>query len=182
MIDVDVINKSIRDYVGLVTGLNTDTNVLKANQNAPTPTTPFASVLITPIASIGQDQIGYEDISPETTTNINETRDGVRQFNASINFFMASAINNAFKLQGASYESANLAFLVSNGIGYINTTDVRDLTEIDLANFEERAQIDMLFHVIDTNINEVDSVQEVDIEVNIETEQGDYQNTIEVTL
>ena len=176
MLDVAVLNQSIRHYVSLVTGLDIDKAARKANQDAPAGSDPFATVLITPVTTVGHDEITYEDQSGPDI-DVVESRSGTRSFMASINFFQTGAINNAMSMQGAAYETINLEFLASKGLGFIRSSDYRDLTEVDLARYEERGQVDLFFYVIDDNSNVVQSVQSQEIEF----EFDEYTNIIEVT-
>lgn len=176
MLDVDTINQSIRHYVAQVTGLNQDTGVRKADQDAPTGNTPFATVKITPLTPEGRDQVTYEDRA-DPDLDVDETREGTRQILASINFFQAGAIDFAIQMQGSAYESENQDFLRARGLGFISASEYRDLTEIDLARYEQRAQLDMFFYAIDDNSNVVLSIQSQEIEA----EFDDYSNVIEVT-
>ena len=170
------LNQSIRHYVSLVTGLNVETNILKADQNAPTPKTPFATVKITPIGSVGLDAIVLTD-EDDPDIDMLEDRTGVRMISASINFFQAGAMNYALTMQGSAYESANGDFLRARGLGFIRSSDVRDLVDIDLARWEERAQIEMFFYIIDENQNEVSSIQSQELDMTVD----DYNNEFEVT-
>lgn len=179
MIDVDVLNQSIRHYVAQVTGLNVNTGVRKAAQDAPAGSTPFATVKIILVTPIGHDEIN--DIDRTADVDIDENRYGHREFTASINFFNANAINNAYKMQGSAYETPNLEFLASKDLGFVRASDVRDLTEIDLARYEERGQLDMFFNVIDDNTNVVSSIQSQEIDGTSEVDGKTYNNIIEVT-
>lgn len=174
MLDVDTLNQSVRHYVAQVTGLDQDTAVRKADQDAPVGDIPFATVKITPLIPEGQDQVTYEDRVADV--DLDEKRQGTRQLLASINFYGDGAINNAIKMQGSAHESANQDFLRARFLGFINASEYRDLTGIELARYEQRAQLDMFFYVIDDNENIVSSVQQQDIEANVD----DYTNVIEV--
>ena len=180
MIDVSVLNQSIRHYISQVTGLDIDTAVRKADQDAPTGSVPFASVKIILVSKIGHDEINHIDQSTPSI-DINENRSGNREFTASINFFNSNALNNAYKMQGSVYENANHDFLISKSIGFVRSSDVRDLTEIDLARYEERGQLDMFFNAIDNNTNTVSSIQSQEIDGTFEVDGKTYNNIIEVT-
>jgi len=179
MIDVNILNQSIRHYIAQVTGLDIDTGVRKADQDAPTGSDPFATVKIILVSSIGHDEISGVDRTADV--DIDEIRNGLREFTASINFFNTEALNNAYKMQGSSYETASLEFLGSKNLGFARSSDVRDLTEIDLARYEERAQLDMFFNVIDDNTNVVSSIQSQEIDGTLEADGKTYNNIIEVT-
>lgn len=181
MIDVDAINKSVRGYVSLVTSLNVDTNVLKADQDAPIPKDqPYASVKVLLVGKEGHDEIDFED-QPGPDVDLVETREGERRVDVSINFFGTGALNNANKMLGAAYESANFEYLIANKLGFIDASDVRNLSEIDLSRYEERGQLDMFFYIIDNNSNIVSSVQSQVVETTFEESGTQYTNDIEVT-
>ena len=175
MLDIATINQSIRHYVAQVTGLDINENVRKANQDAPTGSDPYATVLITPLTTEGHDSVTYTD-QADPDIDLDQLREGNRVVLASINFFQAGAINFVLQMQGSAYEVANQDFLRSKFLGFIRAGQYNDLTEIDLSRYEQRAQLDMFFYVIDDNSNVVSSTQQVDIETNFD----DYQNLIEV--
>ena len=177
MLDIDTINQSVRHYITQVTELNVDTQVLKANQDAPVPKTgSYATVLTTPIAPEGHDEVTYID----NGIDVDEKREGTRNILASINFYRDDAINFALMMQGSAYESANQAVLRAKGLGFITASDYRNLTGVDLARMEQRAQLDMFFYVIDENENVVSSVQESDVDMTFEGDNETITNTIEV--
>lgn len=144
MIDVHTINAAFRTVIRTLLAMPAN-SVRPANRSAPTGTEQFATVLVTGIRAEGEDEQRYANAAGQTVT---ETVEGQRRATASVQFFRADAMSKATRLGVLLRTSAASDSLRAAGLGFIRAGPVRDLSGIDAADWEERAQIDIELYCI----------------------------------
>ena len=145
---VDDINKLIRKFIRETLALP-ENSVRKANQTAPTgkQSEPFATVLITLIDATGEDD-RHLDNEAAPSLNVAETIIGQRRLVASIQFFRDDAYTKACRLNALLSMSSSVDKLQAIGLGLVRASPARNLTAVIDSAWEERAQIDLEFHLV----------------------------------
>lgn len=94
---------------------------------------------------VGQD-ISVLTYNPQGD-DFTQTIDKPKYCTFSINIYGNDSYNIAERLRtSVFFESVNNAF-VSAGLGYISSSDVKNLTQLVSTNYEKRAQFDITFYV-----------------------------------
>jgi hypothetical protein len=148
MPDLNAVNKQVRELVRSVLAMPAD-SVRPANQNAPTGTVDmqFATVLITDIKPTGWDDIRVEnEASP--STSLQESVVGQRHMVASVQFFRGDAYSQACKLRTLLSLSSSIDKLQAAGLGFVRASAAKNLSAVVDTAWEERAQIDLEFHLV----------------------------------
>lgn len=145
---VDDINKRIRKFIRETLALP-ENSVRKANQTAPTgkQSEPFATVLITLIDATGEDDRRLDN-EAVPSMNVAETIIGQRRLAASIQFFREDAYTKACRLNALLSMSSSVDKLQAMGLGLVRASPARNLTAVIDSAWEERAQIDLEFHLV----------------------------------
>jgi len=145
---VDDINKLIRKFIRETLALP-ENSVRKANQTAPTgkQSEPFATVLITLIDATGEDDRRLNN-EAAPSLNVAETIIGQRRLVASIQFFREDAYTKACRLNALLSMSSSVDKLQAIGLGLVRASPARNLTAVIDSAWEERAQIDLEFHLV----------------------------------
>lgn len=142
---LDQLHDSFRTYLKELLGF--PNNYFRvANQNAPVGESPFATVLFSTIQHTGQDEHKFIPIG--MTDQITEIVIGQRTLFVSVQFFGASAIYNASRLKTLLTLTKSSTKLKTIGLGFIKSSQVRDLSAIVDTYFEPRGQIDLEFYLI----------------------------------
>lgn len=141
------INRRIRQLLRTVLGLS-ENYVRPANQNAPTGSMddPFATVLIVDYSPTGWDS--KREADGTLPDDIIETQEGQRLIMASVQFFRANAMTLAQRLPAALQTSAAIGLMRELGLGLVHLSSARDLAAVVNTLYEERAQLDIQFHLV----------------------------------
>lgn len=163
----------------LVTSLTT-LPVIVAQQNAPRPIDiQYATVNIFASNGIGWDDVTHTDqASPDL--DLDETITGTRQLSVSFNFFRDNAFDYCSRFRTLLQGNVSEAYLKANGLSLGQRGQTRDLTEDINKNFEQRAQIDIDFYVLDVETLTVRSIQSLEIGGNYESGGRVTDITIEI--
>lgn len=152
---VDDINKLIRKFIRETLSLP-ENSVRKANQTAPTgkQSEPFATVLITLIDATGEDDRRLDN-EAAPSLNVAETIIGQRRLVASIQFFRDDAYTKACRLNALLSMSSSVDKLQAIGLGLVRASPARNLTAVIDSAWEERAQIDLEFHLVAKEVQSI---------------------------
>lgn len=152
---VDDINKLIRKFIRETLALP-ENSVRKANQTAPTgkQSEPFATVLITMIDATGEDDRRLDN-EAAPSMNVAETIIGQRRLAASIQFFRDDAYTKACRLNALLSMSRSVDKLQAIGLGLVRASPARNLTAVIDSAWEERAQIDLEFHLVAKEVQSI---------------------------
>lgn len=166
---VDDINKLIRKFIRETLALPED-SVRKANQTAPTgkQSEPFATVLITLIDATGEDDRRLDN-EAAPSLNVAETIIGQRRLVASIQFFRDDAYTKACRLNALLSMSSSVDKLQAIGLGLVRASPARNLTAVIDGAWEERAQIDLEFHLVAKEVQSIPTYGTFPISVTTES-------------
>lgn len=166
---VDDINKLIRKFIRETLALP-ENSVRKANQTAPTgkQSEPFATVLITLIDATGEDDRRLDN-EAAPSMNVAETIIGQRRLVASIQFFRDDAYTKACRLNALLSMSSSVDKLQAIGLGLVRASPARNLTAVIDSAWEERAQIDLEFHLVAKEVQSIPTYGTFPISVTTES-------------
>ena len=145
---LDQLNRYIRETVQLVLpGL---TDIVAYYPNAPRPNGTYATVNIAALTVIGNGEKAYnpsgDDVLSTHYAQMNAT--------VSVNFYREGARQAAAEFLNALWRQEVIDLWNANGMGFIDSTDVRDLTYLLNQDHEERAQLDINVHFLLTALEE----------------------------
>lgn len=157
MIDYLELKKKGVGLVKMITGLDDD-HVIIANQNISPEDMPdglYATVNI-----IGDETFGASEKRQESSATFEHPDLGVISdivditernviVQMSVNFFRSGAVSYASSMQDACRRRVVSGYLWANELGWQRTSPVRNLTGIQNAGYEERAQIDLFLYAKD---------------------------------
>lgn len=144
MIDHIDLNRKLRQLVRHCTGM-AETEVRPANQLGPATGDKWATVLIINVRAPGPSFNTWSNVS---ATQVKETEGTHYQCTVSFQFFRQDAVALANKLRDRISLSSALQLMQDLGLGYVSAKPVRNLAGVVNSNWEERAQVDMDFHVV----------------------------------
>lgn len=165
------LNQKIRDVVRLCTGMVGDT-VRPANQVAPTKGDIFATVYIATDSERGHADIRQQNIPGDPALRIEETATAQSLAMASIQFFRAGAIDAAKKLKRRIQMTDAQDLMGLHGLGFVKASDVRNLTMAVNEIWEERAQIDIEFHYVNSEVINVNTYGTFPVDVKMGADQS----------
>ena len=137
-----------------------------ANQNAPVGESAYASVFFSTLQHTGQDT--HEFVPIINTDQITEIVIGQRILNVSVQYFGANAVYNASRLKTLLTIGKASTKLKTIGLGFIKSSQVRDLSVPVDTYFEPRGQIDLEFHLIAKETDVVETYGTFPIEMETE--------------
>lgn len=173
MLSLDL-NRAIRRLVELTTGIAPGL-VRAANENVEVPDAGlWATVLVTQLAPRGWDVHSWEEIDASPTLQVEETAEAERLVMASINFYRDGANDAAGRLTSRITLTDAAALMRQRGIGFVSLTPARNLTGVVFGIWEERAQLDVYFHVCTSEETAVDTYGEFPFRLYTETYQVDF--------
>jgi hypothetical protein len=145
--DAQTVGDSLRAIVRQLLAMPAN-SVRPADQVAPVGGTaePFASVRYVSEDYTGDDVESWADVAPDTATPPNDLSNsmiGPREALFSINFYRSGSLKRARRLQALLASPAGLELLDAADLGVSNVSSVRNLSAIESAEFEERAQVDL---------------------------------------
>ncbi len=162
---LDEFNKVIRDTINMT--VNLDTPALAHYINAPKPKTgSFATVNVNNIRKIGTKDISYESAGNDLAEKVVM----VYESSVSVSFFRAGANQNSGIFIGSMQSNLVTEFLSSLGVGFIRVSDLRDLTILDKASYDERSQVDLFVQF------ELTPVIRTVIGIDVARVKGDIEN------
>ncbi|WRQ13129.1 tail completion protein [Vibrio phage vB_VpM-pA2SJ1] len=187
MLNYDELGEKCVSLVRLITGLD-EQNVLIADQGISPEYMPkglYATVKIVSDQNIGASGKGQqaddEEINVPGVDNAVDIVDITKRqvlLRVSINFYRQGARAYASSLQDASRRYIVSKFLWENKLGWQRTGAVNDLTDLQNAGYEERAQIDVYLYAEDIIRDIIPAIYHTSIIV--EDEKGNKLNEVDV--
>jgi|SRR5579859_2887251 len=155
--DWPTIEDAIQAWVKAGTGLD-DAKVIWSRQEGEQPSQPFVSMYRANLDTDGIDFVSsFTDLTRPAGQEVEQRVQGNRQFMLSVNAYTAQeAIGNgsAFALMSKLKTSAALPSQIANlgdaGLSIFDFSQIRDLSAIDNALWESRAQLDIHFYVAES--------------------------------
>lgn len=166
--------RSLSSIIQTVTGVK---DVILANPNNPSPSGAYASILIAQSASPTSSGTLKSKVSDDQM-NVEITNRYPVVWECTINFWRGDAIANASKLVRAQYLPIVSDTLLSKNMGWVNCSDVINLTALQSSNFEQRAQVTIkitTFEEVKQTVNTILSAK-----ISFENEQSQLLQTVEV--
>jgi len=152
----------IRELLGLP-----EHSVRPANQVAPVgdQSKPFITVLVTQENSIGIDPVSLSD---GLGTLVDVKTEGHYPVTVSVQAFREGALNNMGRIRALMVHPLVHDRLMNLGLGYVSASAVRNLTGVlNRTLQEERAQLDLTFHTLRSEVLSVESIGVVPISVTL---------------
>ena len=170
----DDFEKLVRKYVALETGLDSSL-VIPGNDNNPSPSDPYASVLLIDMEQQGTNSIRFDEGAVEGDLDVLINGNHIHKF--SVQFYQNGAFEmcKALKVQTPKGQQ----YLAKEGLTLINTTKARRLDATVSSLWEERAVLELTIGVSDTVTQETQAIREVDFTLNMSAEK-DLTTNIEV--
>ena len=184
----EVLNKAVRD---LITASNPSVLAIRAEQGKPiTPARPFATVRVAMLAPEGWAEKIYSAATASggpflnstvlyynstvvywnfggTTADLDELTSERVRVRATVNYYgtsgSISSIDEAFALRTFLQTSTASETLGAAGMGYVRTSEVRNLTALENANYEERAQIDVDLYAVSERVVNICEIQKIQV-------------------
>lgn len=176
MISEEVLNKFLRDCINII--LNNSEFTIRGQQNTPVrPLASYADVVFLSSVSQGIDSIEYSDLDAQ---NITSTRKGLREISFSINTYKDFAIDNIRKIKIGFLRESILSLFRSANIGFMKTSNVRNITEALDNGFEQRGQLDIFMYIVDNDEDVIARINSVDIQGEYQYRNLKYNSTIEI--
>lgn len=139
----------------------------------------YATVNLFTSNGIGWDEVNHAD-QADPDLDLDETIEGTRQLSFSFNFYRTNAYDLAEKFRTLLQGRISEEYLKANGLGLGTRGATRDIDEAIAKNYEERAQIDVDFFVVDLETLITRSIQSVEIEGTLESSGEQTNITIDV--
>jgi len=171
----ETLNKAVRDIVNAIISPNF---AIKAKQNAPRPTTSYASVDTMISSSVGIEELKMTDriIDPD----IDSRRTGYREVMFSLQFYRDNAFDNATLTKIGFTRNSILETLRAADLGLATRSEVRDISEQLENGWEERAQFDLVLSAIGTDNDIITSIENVVMDGGFQTRGKIIPVTVEV--
>lgn len=165
----DILRPIILDVTGVP-------ECILADPNAPSPSGSYAAVR--PLQTVGER--GQANVIRIGNNDATQTVQVKAQIAATcwVNFYRDGAMNFAGKLKQANKRPDVSMTLLRNSLGWVGTENVNNLTALQSANFEERAQIAIKLWYETTDEATINSIERVSI--GVEYEDGTLVDTVEV--
>lgn len=147
----DAIDKALYDWVNIFTGQN----VIWLNQNSPRPDRPYLTLYKSTLLPIGHDFESNVNIGGELRIG------GIRQLTLQISHYGNNSMGVLESLMVSLHMDQYKDILVAEGITYLDRLAINDLSTLLDTEFENRAQMDLLFligsesELIDTSVIEI---------------------------
>ena len=166
---------------GHVTTLTSELCIVGFQKGAPRPKapTPYSVVNLFNSAGIGWD---YSDYSNQEAPDVDliETIKGNRMLSFSFNFYRTNAFDTAEKFRTLLHSESSLEFFNSAGLGLSTRSPIRFLDAEIAADWEERAQIDVDFNLINAETLVIRTIQSA--EITAEYQAGGFVETETITI
>jgi hypothetical protein len=166
------VQKAMYDFVS---GVVAPWEVMWAEENAPAPDVKHVILRITGLPKVGQDESNFRDQSGILTIT------GNREFTLEVQTYGAGAQAQATAIDSAVEKPSVLQGLRDDGIAYVDSAPVQNLTYLVETRYRERAQVDMRFRIAESQTDDVGYFDHVEGEGTYESPgQADVVVPIEV--
>jgi len=185
----EVLNRAVRELIEASSG---SVLAIRAEQNSPIPSQrPFASVRVSMLAPEGWAEKIYSASTSSsgpflndttvfynntsiywnfggTTADLDELTSERIRVRATVNYYgntsTVSSLDEAFALRTFFQTTTALETLAAAGMGFVRTSEVRNLTALENDNYEERAQIDIDLYAVSERVINLFEIQKVQVD------------------
>ena len=164
-VDYQQVYRDIHDFVVLATGLDGESVRPVYSNSSARPAQDrglLCSINLINITQIGQDGKISQDMA-DPATDIDETIYGDRNVTASVKSYGATAQDIAEKIQLLLSASVGTEFLNKKDLGYLRSGQVLDISSLQNGSFENRRQLDIEFHIVTSNTEDVNAINSSEI-------------------
>lgn len=155
-----------------------------ADPNEDAPDGEYASVELFPISEIGQGGQSWKEIdSVDENQDYKDLEITIKQsqeIQVSVNFYRGNARDYAPKLMQAVYIPSINESMIVNKLGWMRTGPVNNLTALNQAVYEPRAQVDIFIRRMDTITSTVQAIYHVTAEA--QNKDGDIISTTSIDI
>ena len=162
----ETLNKAVRD---LITVANPEVLSIREEQNAPIPAQrPFATVRVAMLTPEGWAEKKLTNL----VLDIEELTSERIRVRAVVNYYgstsTVSSMDEAITFRTFLQGNTALETLAAAGMGFVRTSEARNLTALENDNFEERAQIDIDLYTLSERIETLLEIQKVQVDGEVE--------------
>lgn len=177
MILEETVNKFVRDAINLILN-DPSVIVIRGRQDAAAPSgnSPYAAVNFVNETPIGWDQSTYSDSGED----LGQTIEGMREIMLSVDFYRTGARDNARRCKQGVIRNSIREFFVAADLGYVRSSEVRDISVTLGDGWEDRAQFDIVLSAVGTDTDIVRSIQSVNIQAEYQFRGIAYNQSIMV--
>lgn len=147
-----------------------ENSIRLAKQNAPTgvETAQFGTVYVSNVGKSGWDDVVLlaEDTDPPATT-FTERVEGQRNLVALVQFYRGNAYSQAARLPAIFQSSKATQLLQTYNFGFVRAGEPKDITGIVATEQEPRAAIELEFHVVACEENELDTLTQFPFDLSV---------------
>lgn len=177
MILEETLNKFLRDIVNLL--LASPEYTIKAKQKgAPRPNGSYATVDLISDIRVGWEQKELENNSEDEDLTENIT--GMREIMMSVSFYREDSIDNARSVRTGLVRSSIQELFKEAELGYIRSSEVREISEPFQKGWEERSQFDIVLSAVGKDSDIITSISSLDMNMIYQARGLEYNSTIEV--
>jgi hypothetical protein len=189
---IDDLNKDVRKLVRVVMGMSAN-SVRPADQIIPAggQVAEFATVKVIAAPDVGWGDVSLSEVSDVTTEHV----DVLKRATVSVQFFRGPAkddaglakytnvaLDRAARLVQRLQLSASIELMNQLGLGFLGAGEPRNLTGVVDANYESRAQVDLIFSIANRESAPVQTILSVPLSISVQDPGGTEQTrTSEVT-
>jgi len=174
VIDYDQLTLDAIQLVKIITGLP-DKQVIAGNQSKPSPQGEYATVKVVSDQPRGQANQVLTPSAPVTVpglgtiTDYIETTKTQKIVQIDINFYRGRAKSLASSLAEANKRHVVSAFLWAKKLGWQRVGPVQNLTELEQAGFESRAQVSLYLYIEDAVVDTINKIYRVEYNMKSES-------------
>lgn len=189
---IDDLNRDVRRLVRVVMGMP-ENSVRPADQIIPagSQVAEFATVKVLAVPDAGWGSVSLETDGGVTTENV----DVLKRATVSVQFFRGpakdraglakytnAALDRATRLVQRLQLSSSVDLMNELGLGFLSASAPRNLTAVVDANYESRAQVDIVFDFANRESATVPTILSVPVSISVQDPDGTEQTrTFEVT-
>lgn len=171
MINFNTIDITIYDWVTTFTGITT----IWMNDNGPKPNLPFIALRRSTLVSVGQGYLSEPDNNGLSKIS------GDRNMTVNIQAYGSNAIGRLDELYNIRLDNNSQELLYLGGLALIDLLAITDLTGLNDTEFEERAQMDLLFRLVSQRTNvPVGLIETIEIEGNLKNPNKTFNFDLDI--
>ncbi len=172
---VEEIEGELTNLFSTITGLE----FIVGDDNGPVPVGPYGMLRVT---DMGPNGLWDEDRNENQATepDIVETMVGNRQLMVSTNAYRGNARTELSKIISGLQRSSSTAWMNERKLSLATSSNIRNLSQLEEANMEQRAQVDIFINTTSTDSEVVTAIESITIEMVAQTPNQSIQTEIEV--
>lgn len=155
------------------------------NQNGPKRLGQYVSVGYPLALHVGEDEQQYRNQTGPGEVDLNETSMGFRELRFSVTVLRNndsgdSAVDAAERIRTVVRKAWAKEFMLARGMALARTGEVRDITETEDAEREQRGNVELFYNTIQCISDVVLAIEGLDITGNYQRQFNDYNTLIQL--